>query len=81
MIKAGRSPLFVAHLTGCGSVRSRVGHSSRPCSGDCYRTDLAGGMASQDDVQVMRFAELPEFAALRPDANEAVPFAGGFSVG
>lgn len=40
-----------------------------------------GAWRRKVDVQVTRFAQLPEFAALRPDANYAEPFAGEFSVG
>ncbi|BDB29409.1 RES domain-containing protein (plasmid) [Cupriavidus sp. P-10] len=32
------------------------------------------------DVQVTRFAEMPEFEILRADANYAEPFGGGFSL-
>ncbi|MDF3881288.1 hypothetical protein [Cupriavidus basilensis] len=32
------------------------------------------------DVQVTRFAEMPEFEVLRADANYAEPFGGGFSL-
>ncbi|MGN5478714.1 hypothetical protein ACTMU2_21910 [Cupriavidus basilensis] len=43
------------------------------------QSDSLEAWRRQVDVQVMRFAELPEFAALRADANYAEPFAGGFS--